>query len=163
MDLSYLLLLWGMWLLLPWDKVHWMTDPSRYQLPAWMNQSCYALSTLAQGLVKSEVIRANVLQGRWTSASQSFPNRGTVNSATLQNPKNPKQHTAHTITWSDFRLEAPNDRTNCKPFRMTGVIGRCGFSWVLPSLARIFTHPWGHTQGEEMRLLDSWLSACIHG
>ena len=106
-----------------------------------MNQSCYTLSTLTQSLVKSEGIRAMSCRVGETSASQSFPNRGTVNSATLQNPKNPKQHTAHTITWSDFRLEAPNDQTNCKPFRMTGVIGRCGFSWVLPSLARIFTHP----------------------
>jgi len=63
-----------------------------------------------------------------------FPNGSDVNSATLQNLK----HTAHTITWSCFRLEAPTDQTNCKRFRMTGVIGRHGFTWLLPSLVHFF-------------------------
>ena len=67
-----------------------------------------------------------------------LPSEGAVNFAAL---KAPKQHIAYTITWSDFRLEAPSDQTDCKCFRMTGVIGKCGFAWLLSCSAHVFFTP----------------------
>ena len=134
----YYLLTWGMQLSHPldihWTKlVEWLT---RLQLPVWMGQSCYMYILWfylhSHKVWQWATIQSNVLQLQVNSSIKILPREGCCKFSALRSPKNPKQHTAHSITWSCFRLGTPTEQTDRKHFRVTKMICRHAFTWLLP-------------------------------